>query len=85
MEGHETENRGGKTRLCTAVSYSGQPPMRQPFTRFSSLENERKRGAEGVDDQPSKKRRLPRGVQGMHAKDMSVVNLTNLNSHPVCA
>lgn len=48
------------------------------------LENESlKRSATTSDAEPPKKRRrLPRGVQGVHAADMSLVTSENASSHP---
>ncbi|KAF8585283.1 hypothetical protein K439DRAFT_1660344 [Ramaria rubella] len=46
------------------------------------LEAERKRDAETEKEPLSKRRRLPRGVQGLHAADMSTIDTKNVTSHP---
>ncbi|KAF8512285.1 hypothetical protein JB92DRAFT_3117325 [Gautieria morchelliformis] len=46
------------------------------------LANERKQAAEGKEEPRPKRRRLPRGVHGVHAGDMSVVSLKNHTLHP---
>ncbi|KAF9649970.1 hypothetical protein BDM02DRAFT_3179499 [Thelephora ganbajun] len=60
--------KGAKLRIGEA-----KPDFRERIKR----ENE-----EPPDDRPTKKRRLPRGVQGIHASDMSLVTPENASSRP---
>jgi len=47
------------------------------------LENERKRAAEEVAESAAKRRKLPRGVHGVHSKDTSLVTVENAEQRSV--
>ena len=86
MEGHEAASWGGEARLPREVrdSCSGELGTLPDRQRRIAQEHEAvKRAASGEDDDRSKKRRrLPRGVQGVHAADMSLVTPENAANRP---
>ena len=75
MEGHEAAHRGGEAGLSrtvrgrTVLAAAGADGV--VCARLAA-----ERAAEG--EPPRKKRRLPRGVQGVHAADMAVVTPENV-------
>lgn len=86
MERNEVTSRRGETGFPREVrdSYSGSFGTLLKYQRRIAQEHEAmRRSASGEDDdRPNKRRRLPRGVQGVHAADMSLVTPENAATRP---
>ncbi|KAI0705020.1 hypothetical protein C8T65DRAFT_578067 [Cerioporus squamosus] len=68
--------KGAKLRLGEA-----KPDYRERYELFLKEHDEVKRATEASADEPAnKRRRLPRGVQGVHARDMTLVTPENVST-----